>query len=697
MFSLEPMIGKMLLPIVGGAPAGWMVSLAFFQLILLAGYFLAYLLARLSPLRQAAVYVAILGAGSLFLPVTFAKAAQHVGAIPGALDVFLLLTSAIALPFIALAATSSTLQRLFTVTGHPSAANPYFLYAASNLGSFAGLFLYPFFLEPRLRLSTQSAWWLFGYLLLIVAATICLLPARKHAVKKETPRISPAPARREMLAWVVLALVPSSLMMGLTSYATTEIISMPLLWVIPLGLYLLTFVIAFSTRHIVSLDWLARAQPVAVILALILIFILPTGAFNRFQAFGFHAVVFTLVALMCHLQLAKTIPSNSTRHLPLFYLLIATGGALGGILNAFIAPVVFTSAIEYPAMLIAACLLNPLWRFGRRDLLIVAAAATLLICALTDSSLFLVLIATIGAIGIPILAAALIALHPRAALIGGGLVALAATQTVSATSVYQGRNFYGVLKVHDQDVTVRDGHEKLRYLLNGTTVHGRQSLAPGRELEPTSYYTKDGPLGEVFTAFHPRKIAAVGLGAGTIACYGTPQNEITFFELNPQVQVVAEHYFTFLSKCGAGARPRIVLGDARLSLSRMTDGKFDLIILDAFSSDAVPTHLMTKEALALYTDHLTDKGLVLFHISNRHFYLGYPLAVTAQALGLSGRFIDYLPAGNPYADESQWLALSRDEAELQNLKRLPWRRLSAPEGMQPWTDDYNNVYGIMHF
>ena len=203
-------------------------------------------------------------------------------------------------------------------------------------------------------------------------------------------------------------------------------------------------------------------------------------------------------------------------------------------------------------------------------------------------------------------------------------------------------------------------------------------------------------MGDVFGILQPKEIAAVGLGVGTIACYGTPKNRITFFELNPQVQLAAENYFSFLSKCGAGQPPPVVLGDARLALSRMKDAKFDLIILDAFSSDAVPTHLMTKEAIAMYIEHLNDKGIVLFHISNRHFYLGYPLAAVASALGLDGRFIDYSPA-NPYADESQWVALARDKTVLGKLVRLPWKGLSAPDGMQPWTDDYNNVYGIMHF
>ncbi|MEZ0226865.1 MAG: spermidine synthase [Alphaproteobacteria bacterium] len=694
MFSLQPMIGKMLLPIVGGAPSGWLVAVAFFQLALLVGYCAAHFLSRVPPLRQAVIYLGVVCLGSIFLPVTLAKSAGFMGDVPGPGDVLLLLTITVGVPFMALSATSSTLQRLFAVTDDPAAANPYFLYVASNLGSFTGLLLYPLLIEPTLRLTTQAACWLFVYLAMIVAIFLCLFPLRNIAGKR-TPATAAPVALGQRIRWVVLAFVPSSLMMGLTTYTSTEIVSMPLLWVIPLGLYLLTFVVAFSDRKIISLDWLVRAQPVAVTLAILPVFIISPAAVSRFQVFGFHAVVFTLVALMCHMLLARSRPASTDRDLTLFYLLLALGGALGGVFNAFIAPVILKSTTEYPAILIASCLLSPAFRFRRLDILLVVVVGAFFAAGLVVKAFFVFFAIIVGAGAALVIATSLLVGGPRAAIIGCGLITISALQSISAKSVYEGRNFYGVLKVYEQEAALKTGREKIRFLSNGTTLHGKQSLAPGRELETTSYYTKDGPLGDIFTILKPHDVAAIGLGVGTIACYGTPESNITFFEINPLVRVVAEEYFSFLEKCSTGERPGVILGDARLSLSRMADKKYDLIILDAFSSDSVPTHLLTREAITTYMDRLAEGGVVLFHISNRHFFLAYPLLAAASAMGLESRFIDYTPP-NPYADQSQWVAMARDDKMFLKLTQLPWRAFDVPKTAKFWTDDYNNLFGIMH-
>jgi spermidine synthase len=696
MFSFQPMIGKMLLPIVGGAPSGWMVALAFFQVVLLAGYYAAHLLSRQSPRRQAVAYLALLALGSLFLPVTLAKSAGLMGPLPGPFDTLLLLTRTIAVPFLALSATSSTLQRLFTATGHTAAGNPYFLYVSSNIGSFAGLFLYPFVIEPGLRLSTQSACWLFGYLFLIVLAGLCVIQAPKRA--DAAPRVAAAPPvpLRQRLRWITLAFVPSGLMMGLTFYATTQIVSMPLLWVIPLGLYLLTFIVAFSNRNIVSLDWLARAQTVVVPLGIATIYPQLTAPVDRIGLFALHCAIFTVVALMSHLMLARSKPVDSARHLTLFYLMLAAGGALGGVLVAFVAPAIFDSAAEYPILLIAACFLNPSFRFRRFDAAVLAVAALLLLLALVQPASIAGVVGIMKAASVPIVLFTLFAVHPRAAIIGCAVVAFAAVQSVTQFSVYEGRNFYGISKVYDVKKTIDGEEESIRFLSNGTIVHGGQSLARGRETTITSYYTKDGPLGDVFKALNPKDIAVVGLGTGTISCYGTPSNKITFFEINPQVAMAAKKYFTFLSKCSGGDKPEIVMGDARLSLSGIHDRTFDLIILDAFASDAVPTHLMTKEAIAMYFDRLTENGIVLFHISNLHFSLGTPLVAEADALGVASRFISYTPASNPYAEQSTWVAMARSEDALRKLSGLPWQEYKS-DGVAPWTDDYDDLISIMHF
>jgi hypothetical protein len=698
MFSFQLMIGKMLLPIVGGASSAWMVALTFFQVMLLVGYYVSHLLSRFTPLRQAVIYVGMICAGSLFLPVTLNNSAAFIGDVPGPLGVLALLTAAVAVPFIAISATSSTLQRLFTVTDHPASDNPYFLYVASNFGSFAGLLLYPLVIERQLGLKLQSVYWLFGYLLLLAAAGLCLLASRSQqkTEEKKAPAEDAPVAWRQRIKWITLAFVPSCLMMGLTSYVSTEIFSMPLLWVIPLGLYLLTFIVAFSDRKLVSMGWLAKAQPAAVVLSVSpALLYTPNSPYGIVQVIGNQALVFVFVSLMCHTSLAKARPANNQRDLTLFYLLLAVGGALGGIVSVFIIPLVLKIAVEYPVILVASCLLNPDYRFRRWDLLIAAFAGAVLTVKLVSQEHFVDLVKLIATLGPLIIVVSLLALHPRAAFVGCGLLTMVMIHNNMAGAVYEGRNFYGVLKIYDREMTIGNKKEKIRFMMNGTTTHGKQSLEPGMEQEATAYYTKDGPLGEVFSVFKPKTVAAVGLGAGTVACYGTPETNITFFEINPLVQMAAEKYFTFLSKCGTGKKPEVILGDGRLVMARMKQ-KYDLVILDAFSSDAVPTHLMTKEAVAMYVEHLADNGVLLFHVSNQHFFLGFPIVAEADRLGLASRLVAYAPAENPYADKSLWVAVARDDAVLGQLGKLAWSRLSASANVKPWTDDHTDLLSVLY-
>ncbi|MBI4803349.1 MAG: fused MFS/spermidine synthase [Elusimicrobia bacterium] len=695
MFALQPMIGKMLLPLAGGTPSGWIVAMAFFQVMLLAGYFLAHVLSHFEPRMQGLLYLLCLGAGCFFLPVVLnAPAARPT---PAAFDVFLLLTAAAAAPFIALSATAATLQRLFTTTGHALSRDPYFLYGASNLGSFAGLLLYPFVIEPGLTLTTQSQGWLAGYILLIGSAALCLLLSGKKTPQKAALE-PPAPLERgKRLEWICLALIPSSLLLGVTAHITTDVFSTPLLWMLPLGIYLLTFVIAFGKRPLVRYDRLLKIQPAAVAVVLVLTLLMKNSIAGSWYALGAHLAAFGIVALMCHMRLARARPPAEPRRLTGFYLMIALGGALGGVLNAFIAPLLFNSLAEYPLMLVASNLLNDdiKSKLSRRYLpALITAYALLGLLALLHArkmpaepfnSVFLIAIF------------ALLTLHPKASLAGGAAVFLAVFFNARQhPAVLTARNLYGVIKVVDRQESFNPKTKiNVRYMLHGTTIHGSQLLDKAYETTPTTYYTREGPLNEVISLIKPKTIAAVGLGPGTINCFATPGREVVFFELDPAVVKIAKEQFTYLLKCGPGT-PRIVVGDARLELQREA-GKFDLLVLDAFSSDTVPTHLLTREAVELYLRRLAPGGVILFHISNRHFRLEGPLAAIGETLGLENLAVTRLNPPQPYARPSRWLALKRQSAGLRPLAAAGWTRVKPPEKIRLWTDDYINLLSALSF
>jgi spermidine synthase len=699
MFGLQPMVGKMLLPIVGGTPSGWIVAMAFFQVMLLAGYFLAHALSRFDPRKQALFYMACLGVGLFFLPSNLAAHTGLIGETPMAFDTFKLLTAVVAVPFIALSATAATIQRLFTTTGHKSASDPYFLYAASNLGSFAGLLLYPFLVEPRLTLTQQAHGWLCGYAVLIGLTAVCLLLSKnKTPIKKEAEKPYVPVPQTKRIEWVLLAFLPSALLLAVTTHITMDILSVPLLWVIPLSIYLLTFVAAFSRESIIRYDWLLKIQPIAAAVS-IGYTLLVSGPFSiTWYALGAHLISFTLVALMCHMRLARVRPVEDPRHLTDFYLMLAIGGALGGILVAFVVPLIFDQLVEYPFLLIASALLNEdiRKRLSRLHIQIfitgiILAGATLLMHergSLTDveQNIFIITIFV------------LLTVHPKALVTTGSLAAVGIYfYTCLHPMILTTRNFYGIIRVYDQ--LVRLGPQvvaNMRFMQNGTTLHGTQIMEKEYETTPTTYYTEEGPLGDVMSVFKPKTIASVGLGSGTTNCFSRSDRKITFFDINPDVVKIATEKFTYLSKCGAGM-PRIVLGDARLELKKLENEKFDLIILDAFSSDNIPTHLLTKEAIEVYLDRLTPKGVILFHISNRHFTLDGPIAAAGRDLGLKNALVMQGKVRHPYAATSRWMLLTRPDVDIQPLAKYEWVQATAHEGFLAWTDDYTNLLSVMNF
>ena len=699
MFALEPMVGKMLLPLVGGTPAGWIVALAFFQVMLLAGYLLAHLLSRLPPRGHGAAFVAILLAGAFFMPLSLSADG---GTTPDAFGVFKLLTLHIGLPFVALATATSTLQRLFTVTPHGKAQDPYFLFAASNLGSFAGLLLYPLLAEPLMTLEAQGSALRLGYFGLVALGIFCLLPARGAEAKQpETQDKPPAPA--QCLQWLLLALVPSSLLMGVTTYIMNDLFSAPLLWIVPLALYLLTFVAAFGNTRLSKPALYLMLHPYAACLGVFMISFLQ---FRSWAEAGASAVlclgVFTLVCLACHSRLAALRPPS--RHLTVFYLMVALGGALGGALNAFVIPAAFNRVVEFPLMLLASLLLHPDFRpksfAGIAAIVLLAASVPLVNLAVppfgvgeTTYKFFLIAVTLT-------LACAVLAMGEKI----GNLPSLLLGTTVlffvaqffltDEGEKLRTRSFYGAIALVERQVPIADAPRTMRYLQHGNTVHGIQITDPGFETHLTSYYSDGGPLSEAFEAFQPKDVAVLGLGAGTIACYSAPGRMFTFVEIDPVVVKLAQEKFTFLKFCTGGGE-KIVVGDGRLELEKMKDKKFDLIVVDVFSSDAIPVHMLTQEAFALYAERLTEDGIVAVNLSNRYLPLWETAAASAEAAGLEARVKPDNRELFVYEHSSLWAVFARKGDMPQGALVEGWIVHRPRRSDLPWTDGYSSIFNLL--
>lgn len=721
MFAIQPMAGKMLLPLIGGTPAGWIVAMAFFQVMLLIGYLVAHTLSCFRPVVHGLIYAAALAAGIYFMPMVLAQHTDKISSNPGALDIFKLLSYTMAVPFIALSATSSTIQRLFTTSGHKSASDPYFLYVASNIGSFAGLLLYPLLIEPNFTLSAQSHYTGVFYTALLAAALLCLFLARKGIEPAAVHNTETKPVTwRQYLEWTLLAFVPSSLLSGITIYITTDIMSVPMIWVLPLCLYLLTFVIAFSVKPVISISSLERISPWLVFTAIACIGIYKFSWLSEWIGIVFYLAVFFVVALSCHMVLAARRPLDSNRkHLTGFYLMMSVGGALGGVLNAFIIPVVAERMVELPLILVFSLLLHPAIPLKSLQAKFIMFALLLAIpmVSFTPPQIYLdkeityrtslLIVFILFACGL--LSKKLGSKMNRKNLMAAtaGLFLFSQFTIDSAEILLSERNFYGVIRVYDADLTVNRSTEaggpkkaetfKMRYLGHGTTIHGLQILEPEKYRNmPIGYFSKGGPLGDIFAAANPKDVAIIGLGAGVMSCYNAPDRRFTYIEIDGDMAEAAKKYFSFLTDCKSAQEPEIIIGDGRLELKKLGARKFDMIMIDAFSSDSIPTHLLTKEAIEEYLNHLNPDGVIVFHLSNRFFYLEALFPAISAELGLQNRYIN-----NPYADvpflfASKWMVLARPERDMSALDEdKKW--ISLKESTVPyWTDDYTNIMSVIH-
>lgn len=715
LFAIQPMFTRMILPIFGGSPAVWSVAMVFFQSMLLGGYLYAHLLTRARrPAVIVAVHVALLVIAGLTLPLSIAKGWGEPPLQGTAIWLIGLFAVSIGLPFFALAGNNSLLQAWFVHTGHRHGNDPYFLYAASNTGSLLALLSYPVLLEPTFALRTQAVLWSTGFWLLVVLIGGCAyLLLRSPASAREGPAAStqPAPSWSSIAWWMFLAAVPSGLLVAVTSHISTEIVAAPLLWVIPLALYLLTWVIVFQRRPLLPHGLMLKLQPLAVAGMVIL---LVMNFYTRWALnLGGHLLGFFIIAMAAHGELARHRPAAA--HLTGFYLAMSAGGMIGGLFTGLIAPNVFSFVAEYPILLVLALLCRPIpsggWSSGERALWMIAI---ILLVGLGCAALFGWVPDTnqISWIDLTVIGAAaiggILALARRpidAAVVTGAALATAVLYPTGQQHVQTLRSFFGVHKVYD----TRDG--RFRVLLHGTTIHGAQRLmmndgsAPGTPPVPITYFYPGSPIAQAIRAARQRKgapldVAVIGLGAGTLACHSEPGESWRFFEIDPLVVRIARDrpLFTFIRDCAPDVP--VVLGDARLTLAREPDRQFDVIVADAYSSDAIPIHLATREAVALYKAKLKPGGSVIMQISNRHLDLRGVVAGIASANGLNA-WISYGLVPDAYDNEdyifrSVIVVLAEGpEAAGAIATDANWSRLEADENEPVWTDDYSNVLGTL--
>ncbi len=722
LFLVQPMFARLVLPLLGGSPAVWNTAMVFYQAALLAGYGYAHFSnTRLSPRPRVAVHLLLLAIPMALLPIAIPHSWSPPTTGNPAPWLLALMGASVGLPFFAISTTSPVLQKWFAATGHSRAADPYFLYVASNIGSLLALLCYPFCVEPHLSLATQFRLWMGGYFILLALVATCAVVLWKTAGQRtqagRTPdtignrgaqATPPALSARRRSRWVLLSFAPSSMMLGVTTYLSSEIAVVPLLWVIPLALYLLTFVIVFARRPIVSRLFLLRALPIVMVALVMVVNMRATQPIAWLM--GLHLAAFFLAALLCHGSLAADRPDPA--HLTEFYLWMSVGGVLGGLFNALLAPAVFNTILEYPLAVLLAGLLalrpaggagagppapSPAQRVHWADFVWPAALglATVALLFAGGGALREPAPAVVTLVfGVPAVVCFFFSRRPLRFVLGLAALLLAGTfyHGEQGRALHTERSFFGVHRV------TLDPTGRHHLLIHGNTLHGQQSLDPARRNEPLTYYHRTGPIGQILTAFGTdprRKIAAVGLGAGSLAAYAAPRQAWTYFEIDPVVASLARdaRYFTFLRDSPADLR--VVLGDARLTLAAAPDGAFDVIVLDAFSSDAIPVHLVTREAFALYQRKLAPGGLIACHISNLHLDLEPVFARLAHDGKLACLVRDDTVVS---AEESAlgkapsvWLALARTTTDLEPLAADPRWRATLPAGGQVWTDDYSSL------
>ena len=721
-FLVQPMIAKAMLPTFGGAPQVWTASMVFFQAALLVGYSYAHLVTQhLRLRRQTGVHIGLLVLPILALPIAL-KGTDMIAGMSPAFGVIAILTLSVGLPYVVVTATSPLLQRWFSSTGHKAAADPYFLYSAGNAGSLLGLLLYPFLVEPWLAVHDQGLLWSAGYLLFAVLCATCAIVVARRGVLvygtdgptgavasdgMATVDEGSAPSVRRRVGWTFRAFVPASLLLGVTTHLETDIAAVPLLWVIPLAIYLVTFILAFSPKRIFPSEFAGRLLPYFVVATFATIVLGHSIPIWLSMLIGY--TTFFVAAMLAHGQLADDRPGPSW--LTRFFLLIAVGGVLGGIFNALVAPAIFDQVLEYPILLVAALLLrrtgvgsaaddapiDPVRERRARllDLIVPAVVAIVVLVALV--AVRALGLSVSGAVVLSVVAAGSLVMVRRPVRFGLTVgVLFAITFLAGASPLFADRTFFGVHRV-----ILEDGRH---VYLSGATIHGAELITPDGASTPLSYYHRTGPAGQVFAmlgerASSIRDVGVIGLGAGALAAYGEPGQAFTFYEIDPVVMHLASDPSLFTYLRDSKAAIQLVEGDGRLRIATAPDASYDVIVLDAFSSDAIPAHLVTREAFALYEQKLRPGGVILANVTNSYLDVRAVVAGGAQSIGMVGLAetdTDVAAAPTGEKEVSSWAVLARSPDDLGALTSDPrWTPLDQLPRTVLWTDDFSNILSVL--
>jgi hypothetical protein len=713
---VQPLFTKMILPRLGGSPAVWSIAMVFFQSLLLGGYAYAhYLMTLRHRLIPILVHLTVLIVALLTLPLAIGASWSNPPETGYQFWLLGLFTATVGLPFFALAANNPLLQAWFVRTGHPDGRDPYFLYASSNIGSFLALLSYPLLLEPMFSLQTQNLMWTCGYGLLIVLVAGCgvlLLRAPPQPIVESHANSAamPAPGWALRGRWIFLAAVPSGLLIAVTAHISTDVAAVPLLWVMPLALYLLTWVLVFQPRPLLPHRLMMQLQPLAIISIVILLS--GGGERNLLVLLGGHLICFFLIAMTCHGELARTRPA--ARHLTGFYVALSFGGMLGGMFAGLVAPFAFSWIAEYPILLALAALCRPRqeasvslrarWYWPALTVVAVALLATYCLSGEAMHWLDNIRISIVGSVAVAAMIAVIILQVDRWKFAATVALALLLIRILPgdhgrAETV---RSFFGVHKI----LVTEDGHYHL--LIHGTTIHGAEKVRndDGTPItarpEAIAYYYKDEGIGRAIAAVRARKAAplraaVIGLGSAALTCASQPGENWKFFEIDQAIVDIARdpNRFSFIQKCQPDLQP--VIGDARLTFAKEPDGIYDLIVVDAYSSDAIPVHLATREAMKIYRDKLAPHGAIVVHVSNQHLELASVIVGIADANGLKswvyvndpGRNAEFILANNVVIS-------AREEADVGSIASSGAWTATLPDKLQRiWTDDYSNVLGAL--
>jgi spermidine synthase len=718
LFTLQPLFAKMLTPLMGGTPSVWNTALVFYQGALLLGYLYAHIIAtHLKPRTQLYVHAAVLLFGLVFLPI---KVSSLVGA-PDVSNAVGWTMAALALslggPIIAISATAPLIQAWRARLG--DAVDPYRLYAASNLGSFMALAAFPFLIEPFIGAKMQSMIWSVGYIILAIALVISIqaVPASSQAPTETAIKKT---SWLDRAKWTFFAAPPSALLVAVTTHLTTDVASVPLIWIPPLALFLLTFIIAFSAWG----DRIAEsAAPIKFMVIFLLAAVMGAGIDQGMLGLGIHLTAFFLIVLCCHLELALRRPEPA--RLTEFYLWMSFGGVLGGAAAALLAPIALNTTIEYQIALAVALAVAP-WERAQMKWALPAAAiaigASLFYQNLYEIATWLEANAPIGkaarvaetpfwfqvlSVWRPEVAASVLCavlalaamMAQRSALIvaaiGGVALLLPVLDQDSGGIKFRERSFFGVLEINDSG----EAPTGWRFLSHGTTLHGVMSLDPNRNREPMSYYYRETPIGSLYaeaTAAKPTDLHAgvIGMGMGSTTCYAKPGQKWKIFEIDDDVikAVTNPNLVGFINRCAPDIE--IIRGDARLKMADQPNNWFDILLVDAFSSDAIPTHMITKEALSLFMSKMAPDGVLIVHISNRYLDLGAIVSDAANELGfavMEGNRDG--EASNPNADTGvRAVVVARNQARLNRYIGQPmWTMVGPSAQSHPWTDDHTDI------